>query len=880
MPTGNKNIILVDSNALAHRAFHAYPDTLTTRDGKPTNAIYGFFSMFVQILSTFKPEAIICVFDTPEETFRDKIYDKYKANRPEMDKSLAVQIPQIIKSLRASNIQTLTYPGLEADDVIGSLVKSKHFIDYHKIIVTGDRDLFQVLGDDTKVYLAGNPFSNSKIYDTVAASEKMGFDISKIILFKALKGDPSDNIPGVPGVGDVTAIKLLAKYSSLKEIYDNLKDIKPTLATLLKEGKDKAEMSLKLATIKTDAKINVDLDNFEVSRIDFANLKKEFERLEFRSLVGKISKIIPEEIKNPPEIKEENLKFDQTEVGENNFEKMLSLLEHVDSVALYCEEDKNIFKLPQFLGVAIKDKTFAVKIDEIDQNQWNKFVKTLKSRKVIVYNGKYLIHVFDLIGLGSEFNYDDDVLLARFISSMGQERAGGDLFDQTKIQGQQSLFAENVVYSRVYSVLNGLPELYGKMLKLYRDIEMPISRVLARIERAGIRLNSEIINNVSEELDEYILNIQKDIYKDAGEEFNISSPKQLGHILFDKLGIKGGKKNKSGGFSTNEKFLLDHIDASIIPNILLYRELTKLKSTYTSALLDEINPKTGRIHTTFNQAVAVTGRLSSTDPNLQNIPTNSDWGLKIRRGFEPEKGKMFVSFDYSQQELRLLAEFSGDKNLTEAFKQGLDIHTFTASKLFGIPMDKINVNERRSAKTVNFGVVYGISAFGLADRLKIPTRDAQKFINGFYASYPEVMLYFKNIIEQGKQLGYVESLFGRRKNTVLLNSSNFQIRSAAERETINFPLQGSAADLMKKAMLDADRIVRDKYLDFAIMILQVHDEIIFEVNTTDINDEQLLGFASDIKKVMDKGFELGVPMQVDVKCGSNWAELKKINIIS
>lgn len=873
-----KNIILVDSNALAHRAFHAYPATLSTSKGEPTNAIFGYYSMLMQVLLNLKPESIICVFDTPGPTFRDEVLKQYKANRPEMDDSLAEQIPMLIDSLREANIQTLTYDGLEADDVIGSLAKSPHLKQYRKIIVTGDRDLFQVLDDDTQVYLAGNPFSSSKLFDKKSASEKMGFDIDRIILYKSLKGDPSDNIPGVKGIGDVTAIDLVKDYSSLDDIYKNLEKTKPAVKKKLEDDKEMAYTSEIVATIKTDEDIHIDIDNFDIDRINFEKLTEIFKRFEFRSLISKIFMLRPKaDLQSQMPTNPMSEKYNKNEIdSEVAFSSMIKEIAKAEVIAMFTEEQPDIFAIPEYIGLAISGESYAVKVSNIEKSSWEILISELSKRTTYVYNGKYMLHVFKSMGIDN-FSYTEDVMLARFIQSMGVKSQAA-LFETLGGEGQQSMFVENKLYSETYSVLRGFSKPTGKMLTLYENVEKPLSKILFRMERAGIKLDHAVIKSLEERLTENIKDLTRDIYKDAGEEFNIASPKQLSHILFEKLGIKGGKKNKSGGFSTNEKFLLNHLTEPIIPNILLYRELTKLQSTYTNTLIAQINEKTNRVHTNFNQAVTVTGRLSSTDPNLQNIPTNSDWGTEIRRAFVPEEGKIFVSFDYSQQELRLLAEFSQDKNLVKAFKEGFDIHAYTASKLFNKSMKEITPNERRSAKTVNFGVVYGISAFGLADRLKISTHEAQLFIDAFYTSYPGVQKYFKSILEEGRKNGYVESIFGRRKNTELLNAANFQIRSGAEREVINFPLQGSASDIIKQAMIDSDKIIAKKYSDFAIMILQVHDEIIYEVNTNNSDNKRLQEFAKDMKGIMDNCVDLSVPMLVDVKCGQNWADLAKITI--
>jgi DNA polymerase-1 len=885
-----KTVILVDSNALAHRAFHAYPDSLSTSKGETTNAIFGYFSMLVQILTLFKPEALICVFDTPARTFRDDLYEQYKANRPSMDESLATQIPKIISTLRSANIHTLTLEGFEADDVIGSLVRSERLKGYNKIVVTGDKDLFQIFQPDTKVYLAGNPFSNSKLYDKELADLKMGFDVNKIVTFKALKGDPSDNIPGVPGVGDVTATDLVNNYADLEDIYKHLDQIKPAVSSKLLANKDLAELSQKLATIKTDVDFELNMEQFDLDHISWTSLRNSLDNFELRSLLRRVDQIANQytTVAQPQAVVEplQESKYIRVPVStKEEFKVLLEDLNKSDQVAVYAENIKDIFVKPQYLGLGISGFSYLLDIGKFSDQDFKQLLEVLKPKHLWTYNAKHLKHVFATYGV-SAIDFEHDLMLLEYISSFGQKKNSIEnlVVDQT---GQAMLFTDNVIYEQVNYIFtqvdniikNKLGMFLGKTYDLYQDIELPLADVLFKIERNGIKLNPVELRNLEEQLAESLLAIQKDIFKDAGEEFNISSPKQMGNILFNKLGVKGGKKNKSGGFSTNEKFLLDHIDLPIIQNILLYRELFKLKSTYTSTLIAQINPLTQRVHTNFNQAVAITGRLSSTDPNLQNIPTNSDWGLRIRRAFEPEKGKLFISFDYSQQELRLLAEFSNDQNLRRAFTKGFDIHAYTASEIFNVDIKDVTANQRRSAKTVNFGVVYGISPFGLADRLKIPTEEARSFIDSFYAKFPGVQEYFQKVVADGRKNGYVETLFGRRKNTAMLEAANYQVRMGAEREVINFPLQGSAADIMKMAMLEAYRLLEEKYNDFAIMVLQVHDELVFEVKESDLLSPKAKDFIADVKKAMNDCVKLDVPMLVEAKAGPNWAELSKITNI-
>jgi DNA polymerase-1 len=881
-----KTLLLIDTYALAHRAFHAFPSELKTKRGEQTNAIYGFSSMLLQVLKLFQPDFIVCALDSKGPTIRHQQYQEYKANRPKMDEGLAEQIAKIKKLIDTFNIPALEKQGYEADDIIGSIVKSPEYEDLDKIIVTGDRDLFQLLNGKVRVYLAGSSFSASKIYDDKNVIDKLGFPANYLVDFKALRGDPSDNIPGVPGIGEKSALDLIVKYSDLDNVYQHLDELKPALRTKLEAGKELAYLSKKLAQIITDLHIDIDLPISEYDDIAFDEGRKLFEYYEFRSLVGKLLQLRPD-LKEPESaISPLNLDFEKVKVEKpEEVLSMLKIVKSVDEVVVYNEDLPNLFSKPSRIFLAIPDKVFSVSTE----NSNKELRQFLREGEYIAYDSKALGHA--LSNLEIDFKgVRDDVSLMDYLLTGGAVKIGlqASLLRYLGIKGEQEeqpgLFEDSTGYTHAYQVLllyrvvkikfdNSIAaDAEPNIQTLYRSVEKPLVGVLIKLERNGIKLDSKFLMEFAKELGTKITRLEEEIYDIAGQTFNISSPKQLSEILFDKLQLPKGKKTKTGGYSTNERILNNYVnDYPIVAKILEYRELFKLKSTYTNTLIAQINEKTGRIHTSFNQTIVATGRLSSTNPNLQNIPTSTELGQEIRKAFIAEKNKILISFDYSQQELRLLAHLSKEPKLMEAFVNNIDIHAATASQLFNMPVVKVTKEQRRIGKTVNFGVIYGISAFGLGDRLKIPTEEAQSFIDTFFAGYPRVKVYFEQLKAEARNNGYVESLLGRRRSANMLNSPNYQLRQAAEREIINFPLQGSAADIMKIAMVKCNELVDKRYADFAKMVLQVHDELIFEVE--DGKEELLTEFQNEIKYLMIKAVKLTVPVVVDSKSGLNWSEL-------
>lgn len=887
-----KKVFIIDTNALAHRAFHAYPSTLQTKSGLFVNAVYGFASMLMQVLTTYKPDYLVFAQDSKELTFRHKLYEKYKANRPKMDELLVSQIPLISELIDSLNVPRIVMPGFEADDIIGSLIKTGKLEAFQTIIVTGDKDLLQLLDHNVHLYMPQSSFSQAVLHDETSAKIKMGFDTKYMVDYKALRGDPSDNIPGIKGIGDKTATELINKYNTLDNIYAHIDELKGSVKTKFEEQKEIAYISRDLAQIKTDLEIKFELDNSELRDINFGTFAKFCEKFEFYSLLRRVNKLAGNDIVPTKEpTKTTNTKIiDFKKVEVKSKAELVKVLDGIKGSEEFvfdfnADIENNIF-LPSDGFVIVQGNTaYLFGNKDIDKETKNLLEKLLKQGNAIVYDAKKQYQCLLNIDIPiNEIQFKRDLLLVDYLVSEGSKQTNIEgsflkwLNKNVEHKQQESLFDKNDNYEQACDILL-LNEVlveelqkYPKLIDLNENIELPLTKVLTKIERNGIGLNSDYLKGFEKELDQSLAEISKKIFDEAGETFNLSSPKQLGVVLFQNLKLPNPKKTKGGGVSTDEKVLMNYVkDYPIVASILQYRELFKLKSTYTSTLINQINPKTNRIHSTFNQAVVATGRLSSRNPNMQNIPTSSDLGQKIRSAFVANEGNVLVSFDYAQQELRLLAHLSKEEKLLDIFRQNIDIHTATASNLFGIPIDQVTKKHRRIGKTVNFGVVYGISAFGLADRLKITNDEAQKFINRFYDSFPGVKVYFEELKSNARNLGFVETIFGRRKNALGLNNPNFQARMGKEREIINFPLQGSAADIMKLAMINAQKYI-DELNDKNIkMVLQVHDELIFEIpDDTKIST----GFVSKIREIMMNAYVLDIPLNVEAGIAKSWGELK------
>jgi DNA polymerase-1 len=957
-----ETLLLIDSNALIHRAYHSYPPTLATKSGEQTNAVYGFTKMLLETIEKFDPKYIICVFDSDKPTFRHEQYEDYKANREEMDEELRVQFPRAREVVETLNIPLFMMDGYEADDLIGTLVKNEVDGNLRKIIVTGDHDILQLIDDDDDiaVYMSGSSFSKSKLYREEQVKERYKLDPIQIIDYKSLLGDSSDNIPGVKGVGKKGATDLLQQFIDLESVFKSLEaeeevwDGSPfkRMYKKLKQQKEMAFMSKQLATIKTDIELDFDLPDAETSDFDETEVRELFQELQFRTLYEKIprSKLKDEDRQTAVAESSDGARsqfnmFSQTESKTNteqqvnsNYQvitdesealKRLEELSTKEILAFDTEADTLNYMDAEMIGIGFsfergngiyfsQEVLASRKVKETLDELITRFTAE-KERHLIAHNLKFDLHVVSNY-LGKVIARTDhcfDTLIAVYLLNAGEGNLTKKLkdlaFDHLGMQMKkfEDLFPQGTKKAELLAAnldvhelgqyccadcdaTLGLYEVMKDRLeqqdlkRLFTEIEMPLVGVLLRMEREGIYLEKETTKELEDEVKTILAKLEKDIFTAAGEEFNIGSPKQVGEILFGKLKLHEesnlqAKKTKSGSFSTDERTLRNYSkDYKIVSDILYYRELSKLLSTYITALPEQINDRTEKIHTNYNQTVASTGRLSSSDPNLQNIPISSDIGRKIRKAFTASNGgeqRKLLAFDYAQQELRLLAHLSGEEKLVDAFKTGMDIHSLTASQILDVPQEQVSKEQRRIGKTVNFGVIYGISGFGLADRLKIERSRADEFIAKFYERYPAVRDYFTEVKERAKNEGAIYTIMGRKRDASALNSKNFRVRAAVEREVINFPLQGGAADIMKLAMLAVDEaIYSDKLLAKTKlkMHLQVHDELILSIPSSK-SMEEIKNVAERIVALMAEVYELKVPVDVDAELGDNWYDLQAIN---
>ncbi|MBD3280963.1 DNA polymerase I [Candidatus Dojkabacteria bacterium] len=945
--SNNKDaFLLIDVHALVHRAYHAYPAHLRA-NGLQTNAVYGFTSMLLEVIDKFKPKYLVACIDEGKSTERLKIYPKYKATRKPTDQELLDQLPIVHEVLGAFDVPMFGKEGYEADDLIGTVVNDPKINGgLEKIIVTGDKDIFQLVDDDTKVYLSGSAFSKSKLYDAKEVKKKMGFGPEYVVDYKALRGDPSDNIPGVRGIGEKGAQELLASFGHLDEILKNIEKIETKrLKTALEKGVEEAEMSAELATIFTDIPIDFDLKKAQFSGLDTEDVIAILKKYRFHSLLKKLPNggiAIDKPPARETAVKGPQMGFDALMPSENpektgssttitpkndnyqivteeSIEELLKDLAEASEFAFDTETDSLDYMNANLIGFSVSLKEgeayyVSKKLFDKYNTEIRKIFESERIRK-IGHNIKFDIHVLLNQGIGVEGVHFDTMIAAYLIKAgvgeYGLKRLAMENFGM-KMLG----FKELMKLSERKGDIKGIPleelghyacadadatwrlyQLYSEQMakqpelkSLLEEVEMPLVEVLIEMERNGIGLNVAYLEEFRTKLDKRLAELKEDIIKFAGVEFNLNSPKQLSEVLFGKLGLTGTKKTSSGAFSTNERVLRDLREQhEIVGLILEYREVSKLRSTYTDALIEQKDPVTGRVHSSFNQSVASTGRLSSSEPNLQNIPAASEMGNKIRKAFEAGKGKIFVSLDYSQQELRILSSVSRDKILLDTYDKNVDVHTLTASRLFDKPIDHISKTERAQGKTINFSLIYGISAFGLADRLKISQSEAQGLIDRYFQTYEGVRKFFDKLLQDAKTDGVIETKLGRRRDVSEINSRNFRIKNALERETINFPIQGGASDMMKLAMINVWRELKKSEWAEYKLILQIHDELVFEVpfdrndvvigkikNLEDIKDEKLRKFIEMVREAMLEANMYELPMKVDVGVGKSWGEIKEL----
>ncbi|TET42634.1 MAG: DNA polymerase I [Elusimicrobia bacterium] len=885
-----KKLYLIDGNAYIHRAFHALPP-LTNSSGRMVNAVYGFTRMLLKILRQEKPDYIAVCFDFPAPTFRHKEFAEYKATRKETPDELKEQIPLVHKIVKALNIPVFEKQGYEADDLIGTLSGKASKEGIETVIVTGDKDALQLVDDSVKVL---NETKNI-LYTEKIVKEKMGVSPGQITELMGLMGDASDNVPGVLGVGPKTGTELIQEFGSLENLYQNLSKVKGKLKEKLEKGKEKAFLSRRLVTLVKDIPVEVDIRECQVGESNREELLKLLQELEFKGL---IVELIPQEEKH--KINYKGI-FNQKE-----FEALLEELEKAPLVSLDLETTGTDPMRAAIVGISFALEpyiAFYIPVAHsylgVPKQLEKKYVlerlkPILENSKIKKYgqNIKYDLIVLKREGIDLQGVYFDSMIASYVLNPSKMNHNLGDIaleylnYKMTPTseligKGKKAITMDMVEVERVihYACADAdivlrvaqimERELKDKELdKLFYEVEMPLLEVLAEMEMNGVIIDMDYLAQLSQDFSVRLKEEQKEIYKSSGQEFNINSPKQLSFILFEKLKLPVVRRTKTGP-STSGEVLLQLAEKHKLPFLIIeYRELQKLKSTYIDAFPGMVNPRTGRLHTSFNQTVTATGRLSSSKPNLQNIPIRTEEGRKIRCAFIPDKGCLFVSADYSQIDLRVLAHISGDESLRDAFLHNEDIHRRTASEIFGVPQKEVTPELRRIAKTVNFGLSYGMSPYGLSKDLEISQTEAKKYIDSYFKKYKGVKDYIKKTIIQARKDEFVTTLLNRRRYLPEINSKNGNVRGFAERTAINTPIQGTSADIIKVAMIRITQKLKAKGLK-AKMSLQIHDELLFEVPEGEVDELSRLA-----KEEMEIAVSLDVPVVVDIKKGKNWRDLK------
>lgn len=846
-------ILLLDSNSLINRAFYALPP-MQTKDGLFTNAIYGYLSMLNKLINEENPTHICAVFDCHAKTFRHIKYSEYKAGRKPMPEELVMQVPVLQDLLTKMGIKILFKEGIEADDIIGTLSKRFH---EETIIVSGDRDVLQLVDDTTTVFHTKRGVTDIKKYTPELLREE-GFTPEQIIEYKALAGDSSDNIPGCNGIGDKTAKDLLAKYGSVEGIYRNIDGIKGKLREKLENDRSNVYLSKDLATIETSADIPCALDDISFDPVLPDEAKETMTKLEFKNLIARFNykdeHIVPSV---RPEIKYDRIEISSCEEGE----KAISNIPKGAVVSIDYGRDVFITYEKTTIKIPICEGLFGDGLSEDDALQ---LIKKLygKEYKKVFFDAKKEMYKLSERGVEIMPPYDDVLLQAYLINNTKVIKDVASLLTDYGFKGEnlsEDVMELNAILSEKIQEKN--------LSDLYFNVELPLIRCLFDMERVGLTVDLNVLNELNEQLSAEIATLVETIYDLAGEkDFNINSNKQLADILFGKLGLKASKKNKTG-FSVSAD-VLEELEHPIVDALLRYRQLAKLKSTYIDGMKQVVNKATGRVHTDFKQCLTTTGRLSSNEPNLQNIPVRTAEGREIRKMFVAKDGNVLISADYSQIELRLLAHFSQEPNLIEAYKNGRDVHALTASKIFKTPLEEVTSSMRRSAKAVNFGIIYGISGFGLAKNAGVSQKQAKAFIEEYFATYPKVREYMDQNVALAKQQGYLTSLAGRLRYFPELTSPQYTIRAFGERAAMNFPLQGSASDIIKIAMLRVYNALKEGNFK-SKLILQVHDELIVEAP-----EEEREKVIELLRENMKNAVELTIPLDVGVAYGKNWYDAK------
>lgn len=943
-------LVLVDGSSYLYRAFHAFPP-LTNKNGEPTGAMYGVLNMLKSLIAQVQPSHIAVVFDAKGKTFRDELFEQYKSHRPPMPDELRAQIQPLHAIIKALGIPLISIEGVEADDVIGTLAVQASQLGKKVLISTGDKDMAQLVDDNIMLI---NTMNNS-LLDRDGVIEKYGIPPELIIDYLALMGDSADNIPGVAGVGEKTALGLLQGIGSMAEIYANLEKVAELpirgakkLGEKLLESKADADLSYILATIKTDVELEIAYDQLTIGTANNAELQDYFSRYEFKRWLSEVQKgesSLTNPTENQPQVDpyqvtptisaesavKNKVKIDrtlyETVTTQSQLEAWITKIQQAKSVAVDTETNALDPMMAEMVGisfalengeacyiplahqhqVAVNENSQGDLFAEVStelrwENVPNQLDKTscLAQLKPLLENPniqkigqniKYDLTIFANQGIQMQGIAFDTMLESYVLNSTGRHNmddladrylghktiAFEDLagkgknqltFDQIPLAQAAEYAAEDAdITMKLHQTLWNELEKIPTLNQLFNEIELPLVPVLSRVERNGVLINREALAAQSVEIAERLTALEAQVHQEAGEEFNLASTKQLQEILFEKLGLPVIAKTPKGAPSTNEEVLEELAQLGhLVPKLLMeHRGLAKLKSTYTDKLPQMINSKTGRVHTSYHQAVTTTGRLSSSDPNLQNIPIRNEAGRRIRQAFIPREGFKIVAADYSQIELRIMAHLSGDKGLTTAFSEGKDIHRATAAEIFGISLEEVTSEQRRSAKAINFGLIYGMSSFGLSNQLGIGRKEAQQYMDLYFQRYPAVQTFMTDIQAKAKADGYVETLFGRRLYLPEINSSNAMRRKGAERVAINAPMQGTAADIIKRAMIALDAEIADN--PDIQMIMQVHDELVFEVRS-----EKIEFYRQLIKQKMESAAQLDVPLIVDVGVGENWDE--------
>lgn len=847
-----EKLVLIDGNSLLNRAFYATP-IFTTRSGMPTNAIFGFVKLLFKILDGDKPDYLIVAFDLKAPTFRHKMYTEYKATRKGMPDDLAVQLEPLKSLLKAMKVAMCSKEGLEADDVIGTL--SAKF-DVHSYIYTGDRDSFQLVDDKTDVYYTKRGVSDLLKLNINNFKEETGLSPSQIIDLKSLMGDKSDNIPGVPGIGEKTAYELLARFETLDGVYENLEELKGAVKTKLADNKDMAYLSYKLATIDRSCPIDIDIKDCVAPKKYDGDVKRLFTEFEFNSLLGldifeDDVKTVQEEKNYPEKIACEGYK-DIADCLEKNSEFSVVLNESL--LEIYADEKEYSLKIAgNLLGMRFDECVNVLRALFSNENN-----------KIITFGFKAVRHLLKKFDVDCKCDFDD-IDLAKYLCDFNAANLNlKELCEYYLFDYEYSAFAVHELYKKYHEILEA-----ENMLRLYEEIEKPLSSVLFDMEEAGVKVSVDMLDELSARFDGLATEYKNKVYEKCGCEFNLNSPSQLGEVLFSKLGLTEVKKAKTNKYTTGAEVLEKLKDKNpVVDDILKYRLYQKLRSTYLEGYKPLINKNNSLVHTTYNQTITTTGRLSSTNPNLQNIPVREDEGREIRKIFIPRDGNVFIDADYSQIELRLLAHFSGCKELIEAYNSGTDIHSVTAAQVFGVPVEEVTAKMRREAKAVNFGIIYGLSDFGLSRNLNIPLATAKEYIEKYFATYSAVKDFMNSNVAFAKEHGYVSTLTGRKRIIPEIKSANYNIRQFGERAAMNMPLQGSSADIIKIAMNNVYKALKKQGLKTKL-ILQVHDELVL-----DAPEEEVEKAAGILKYEMENAVKLKVPLTVEVHTGKNWYDAK------